>query len=52
MKPVRPPLTLLLYGQIVREELPQSDIAFICLHGVDKNRLAATEGRTEYKCAV
>ncbi len=44
MKPVRPPLTLLLYSQTVREELPQSDIAFICLRKVDKNHLAVTKG--------
>lgn len=45
MKLVGPPLTLLLYSQTVREELPQSDIAFMCLHRVDKNHLAVTEGR-------
>ena len=44
VKPVRPPLTLLLFSQIVREELPQADIAFICLHRLDKNHLAATKG--------
>lgn len=39
VQPVWPPLTLLLYGHLVTEELPHTDIGFTCLHKVkDKNR--------------